>query len=136
MDKSYVTMEQHVCPVCLNEHDSGAILMDTRLRDRFKHKTLTGWGLCEEHQKLADDDYVFLLEIDEEKSSQPFTLESVWRTGVVTSVRKEVAERVFDIHVNSIAFVPPEVTEILQKLASVGGDDVGQGSEGGGNHDQ
>ena len=46
MEKSYVTLEQHVCPVCLKTFDTGNLLLDDKLRDVFKKYTVTGYGLC------------------------------------------------------------------------------------------
>lgn len=59
-DKSHVSLEQHVCLVCGAAFDTGAILLDRRLRASMKHHTATGWGLCPEHQKLSDDGFVAL----------------------------------------------------------------------------
>ncbi|HHW2678374.1 hypothetical protein [Pseudomonas aeruginosa] len=54
-DKSHVSLEQHVCLVCGTGFDTGAILLDKRLRASMERHTATGWGLCPEHQKLSDD---------------------------------------------------------------------------------
>lgn len=51
-DKSHVSLEQHVCLVCGTVFDTGAILLDKRLRTSMKLHTAT---LCPEHQKLFDD---------------------------------------------------------------------------------
>ena len=59
-DKSHVSLEQHVCLVCGKAFDTGTILLDKRLRASMEHHTKTGWGLCPEHQKLADDGFVAL----------------------------------------------------------------------------
>ena len=61
-DKSHVSLEQHVCLVCGKAFDTGTILLDKRLRASMEHHTKTGWGLCPEHQKLADDGFVALVE--------------------------------------------------------------------------
>ncbi len=53
-DKSHVSLEQHVCLVCGKAFDTGAVLLDKRLRASMEHHTKTGWGLCPEHQKLSD----------------------------------------------------------------------------------
>ena len=49
-DKSHVSLEQHVCLVCGTAFDTGAILLDKRLRASMERHTATGWGLCPEHQ--------------------------------------------------------------------------------------
>ena len=70
-DKSHVSLEQHVCLVCGTAFDTGAILLDKRLRASMERHTTTGWGLCAEHQKLADDDFVALVECDPQRSGSP-----------------------------------------------------------------
>jgi hypothetical protein len=85
MSKSHVTMEQHKCAVCGKDYDTGALLLDTRLGKRFEMHTVTGWGLCPEHQKLYDDGYVALVGADLAKSkllsNGNCTPEGAWRTG-------------------------------------------------------
>ncbi|WP_161961946.1 hypothetical protein [Xanthomonas campestris] len=49
-EKSHVSMEQRVCPVCGSPHDTGSILLDKRMRARINEKTIVGRGLCPEHQ--------------------------------------------------------------------------------------
>ena len=63
-DKSHVSLEQHVCLVCGTRFDTGAILLDRRLRASMERHTATGWGLCPEHQKLSDEGFVALVECD------------------------------------------------------------------------
>ena len=67
-DKSHVFLEQHVCLVCGARFDTGAILLDKRLRASMERHTATGWGLCPEHQKLSDDGFVALVECDPQRS--------------------------------------------------------------------
>ena len=121
--KSYVTLERHICPVCTKEHNSGSLLMDMRLRDSFEHHTLNGWGLCDEHQKQADDGYVFLVGADESKSKKnqngTLTLEGAHRTGEIVSIRKHVAEQIFTgviIPENGIMFCGSDVITKLQEM--------------------
>jgi len=45
-DKSHVSLEQRVCLVCGTTFDTGAILLDKRLRQHLDRHTVTGWGLC------------------------------------------------------------------------------------------
>lgn len=40
--KSYVTLEQKICVVCGRSYDTGSLLLDKRLRERFEHHTITG----------------------------------------------------------------------------------------------
>lgn len=49
-DKSHVSLEQHVCLVCGARFDTGAVLLDRRLRASMEYQTVTDWGLCPEHR--------------------------------------------------------------------------------------
>lgn len=103
MEKSYVTMEQNLCVVCGKTFDSGAILLDTRLRNRFDMKTLTGWGMCSEHTKLRDEGYVALIGCDESLS----TLEAngnlkpndAYRTGSIVHLKEKAWKKVMNVPV-------------------------------------
>src|SRR3546814_20782436 len=70
-DKSHVSLEQHACLVCGARFDTGAILLDKRLRASMERHTATGWGLCPEHQKLSDAGFVALVECDTQRSGSP-----------------------------------------------------------------
>ena len=69
MNKSYVTMEQHICIICGKEFDTGALLLDKRLRKQFDQHTTTGIGMCPEHKKLHEEGYIALVGIDVSKST-------------------------------------------------------------------
>src|SRR2546427_5891346 len=91
-DKSHVSMEQHVCLVCGVAFDTGAILLDKRLRASMERHTTTGWGLCAEHQKLADDDFVALVECDPQRSGSPngsVKPEQAYRTGRLAHLKRD-----------------------------------------------
>lgn len=116
-EKSHVSLEQNVCAVCGKVFDTNAILLDERLRPRFSRHTVTGFGLCEEHQKLHDGDYVALVAIDESKSSS-HKIEDVYRTGSVAHVRRQVAKQIFDVDIGTgpLVFCEPEVIDRLQEM--------------------
>lgn len=107
MTKSHVSMEQHQCAVCGITYDTGAILLDKRLRANLERYTVTGSGMCPEHQKLKDDGYVALIEVTEAMKL---------RTGIILHVRASVWAQIFDVPVppESIAMIPPEVTAVLK----------------------
>jgi len=98
-DKSYVSMEQKICPVCGVPHDTGAILLDRHLKDTFQKNTVTGMAFCPEHQKLRDDGYIALVECDVEKSTVKGGMsnpEDVYRLGRIAHVKREVFHKLFD----------------------------------------
>ena len=67
MTKSYVSIENFICPVCGKQHDDGAgILMDMRLKDSFETTTIVGYKFCEEHKlMIAEGKSIFLMESTE-----------------------------------------------------------------------
>jgi uncharacterized protein (DUF1786 family) len=42
VEKSHVSIEQHVCLICGSAFNTGAILLDRRLRASMEHHTATG----------------------------------------------------------------------------------------------
>ena len=125
-DKSHVSMEQHVCLVCGVAFDTGAILLDKRLRASMERHTKTGWGLCAEHQKLADDGFVALVECDPQRSGSPagggrVKPEQAYRTGRLAHLKREAFAQVFNVPIAAdqpCVFVEPGVIEQLQTMTA------------------
>lgn len=117
-DKSYVSMAQKKCLVCGNNYDSGELLLDTRLKDSLDKYTVTGLGLCPEHNK---EGFICLLEIDETKSemnsSGIIKPQDAYRTGNVAWLKKDVFEKIFNKPADSeIVFVDQGVMYQLQEM--------------------
>jgi len=114
-------MEQHICAICGQTYDTGSILMDTHLKNRFDRNTVTGTGLCEEHQKLADDGYIALIEINNDSACIKVSLEDANRTGRVAHIKSEAFSRMFNTPLDKsslpMAFIEPKVFEELEELA-------------------
>ena len=125
-DKSHVSLGQHVCLVCGVAFDTGAILLDKRLRASLERHTATGWGLCAEHQKLADDGFVALVECDPRRSGSPASNgnlkpEQAYRTGRLAHLKREVFSRLFNVPIEdkqACVFVEPGVIEQLQSMVA------------------
>lgn len=120
-DKSYVTMEQHVCIVCAQAYDSGALLLDTRLRDTFEDHTVTGWGMCPEHATLKADDYIALVAIDESKSTVTDNVllpGNAYRLGPIAHIKTGVFTKVFDVPVpeKGVCFVDQEIINMMEAM--------------------
>lgn len=116
MEKSYVTLEQHACPVCMKTFDTGNLLLDDKLRDVFKKYTVTGYELCEEHKKVVEDGYVILVEVRErpQKGQDPY------RTGNTAYLKRHVAKDIFpDMDVQDVAFVEIGVLDKLREMLVV-----------------
>lgn len=124
-DKSHVSLEQHVCLVCGTAFDTGAILLDKRLRASMGRHTATGWGLCPEHQKLSDDGSVALVECDPQRSGSQaggrMKPEQAYRTGRLAHLRRTVFAQVFNVPIadeQACVFVEPGVIEQLQSMTA------------------
>lgn len=118
MTKSYVSMEQKVCVVCGMTYDTNALLMDRRLKDSMEQHTITGYGACPEHQKLADEGYVALVAATSTNTTE--TVESANRTGEVAHLRKQLFEDMFNTTLVPkrfpMVFVEPEVISRLKEM--------------------
>ena len=125
-DKSHVSLEQHVCLVCGAAFDTGAVLLDRRLRASMKRHTTTGWGLCPEHQKLSDDGFVALVECDPQRSGSPAGAarvkpEQAYRTGCLAHLKRAVFAKVFNVPIEDeqpCVFVEPGVIKQLQAMTT------------------
>ncbi len=121
-DKSHVSMEQHACLVCGTVFDTGSLLLDRRLRASMERHTVTGWGLCAEHQKLADDGFVALVECDPQRSGSPggrLKPEQAYRTGRLAHIKRHVFAQLFNVPVEATqpcVFVEPGVIERLESM--------------------
>ena len=122
MEKNFVSMEQRICNVCGIKHsyDCG-ILIDKRLEKSMDHETLVGYGLCEEHSELQKQGYVFLVVIDPAKSKvvnedRVLKMENAYRTGELVSIKKEVADKLFDVNIQDIMFIDEEACEKIKSL--------------------
>lgn len=127
---NYVAMEQLVCPVCGTTHDSGAILLNQRLRSIKGAKggrVTTGYGLCDEHQRLFDEGYLALIGIDPSRSSltgDTVKTEGAYRTGTVMHIRRTVADAIFNIPIDPslpMVFVDENVLVELEARAIADG---------------
>jgi len=117
----YVKMGKHACKVCNCLFDSGEILLHRNLRAIPEDKTVTGFGLCPEHQKLFNEGYVALIVIDESKSRMNggnVKPKDAHRTGMIIHMRREVMKEMFDLDLSTIKemlFVDEEVAALLEK---------------------
>ncbi len=122
MAKSHVSLEQNVCAVCGHTFDTGAVLLDRRMRDSLEHKTLTGWGLCDGCQEKHDEGYVALVVVDEEKSTpesdDTIKPEGAYRTGEIGYIRRGIWDRIFNVPApdGPMCFVPADVVARLAEL--------------------
>ena len=94
-EKSHVSMEQKICLVTGLPFDSGAILLDKRMRASMKRNTVTGWGISPEVQEKIDEGYIALVGIDISKSivkNERIQPEEAYRTGNIAYLRRSVLQ--------------------------------------------
>ena len=109
-DKSYVTLEQNQCFICGEVYDTGTILMDRRLKKSFDKHTITGTGLCPQHQKLAAEDYIACIVVKEDDKT---------RTGDYVAIKRDVAEQLFNQELPGLGcYIDEEVFNFLKDLAT------------------
>jgi hypothetical protein len=115
MDKSYVTMEQNVCKACGKTFSTDALLLDRGLRERFEKETLTGWGICPDDQAKLDEGYVILVGANPPQRGNTLQPGDADRTGEILYMKRELADDMFNVKIDSIAFIEPEVIEMLKE---------------------
>lgn len=126
MDKSYVTMEQKQCIVCGKTFDTGSILLDRTLKNRFDMHTVTGIGMCEEHENLRKLGYVAMIGIDPTKSritgNNVDDLSQAYRTGEIAHIRESAFKAIFNSEVppKMVAFCEQEVITKLEAMQKEG----------------
>lgn len=110
MEKSYVSMEQHQCVVCGAVYETGALLLDKRLRPTLERYTVTATSLCAEHARMKEDGFVALVEANKATSR---------RTGIVAFVKASQWHNVFDVDYprEMFAYVDKDVMDILKQAA-------------------
>lgn len=120
--KSHVSLEAAICPVCGQQHQTGTVMIDKRLRDVFEQETVTGYAMCPEHQKLLDDGFVALVGIDPTRSSTEktgaMTLQGAFRTGNLMHIRASVWHHIFanvPVPDKGLCFVDDEVIQGLKR---------------------
>jgi len=119
MEKSYVSMEQKMCPVCGKEYESGGLLLDKQLRNKFESKTTTGYKLCPEHQKKWDEGFVAIVICDETKSGISggmIKAEDAFRTGEIIHMKKEVFKKMFNQEPRQMVFGDSKLAIEIKKM--------------------
>jgi hypothetical protein len=123
VEKSNVSMEVKQCDVCGEEYVAG-ILIDKRLKKSLERKTLTGRGICPEHQELLDKGFIALIGIISSKSDtngKTMTHENAHRSGELIFLKEEVAREMFDIQIQKIMHVDEKVIEYLKTVNRING---------------
>jgi hypothetical protein len=115
MTQSFVSLEQHRCPVCLAQHDTGNVLVTKSLSRKLNQRTVTGLGFCADCKQKHDDGFVALIALQREPNRGEDPL-AVPRTGDVVHVRVAVWDKVFNVPppAGGIAVCGADVVELLK----------------------
>ena len=115
--KSYVSMEQHVCPICHTPHDTGALLLDKHLEASMSRNTLTGYSLCPEHEEMALKGYTALVEISNDDNTPLQKPDNVTPTGRFAHISAGALRHLFGIEQpTKLLYVTIEVFDQLLEL--------------------
>lgn len=124
--KSYVSMAQHQCPICLDMHLTGEILLKRNLHPTLDPKTVTGHSPCPSCRGHLDNGFIALIETRDVNPGRSTAQLNTPRTGNFAFLRREAFTRIFNVPVpnQSVAFVEPGVIDKLQVLTEDGGTDI------------
>ena len=105
-----VSMEKRICGVCGNEYETGAILSRKRMIKnppdvRF---VVTGKGFCPDCRKILDDGYVALIVTSSVRIEERINPDDIYRTGEVLFIKKDFAEKYFDMKPEEINAITVE----------------------------
>lgn len=118
MEKSYVSMEQAVCPVCGKAWDTNSLLLDKRLRKVFDRHTPTHFALCPEHELMWQQGFIAFVAIDPDRSEFPYRPDTVYRLGKIAHIKKTAAAQILNVPVEGpLAFCEEGVIDTLKMIA-------------------
>ena len=117
MSNNFVAMSEHICQVCCKCHTHNTeILIHKNLRDIPEDKRVTGWGLCEEHDRLFNEGYIALVGALAPEGSTTLKEEDAHRTGDIIHMKRTVFKETFDANISDdlpMVFVEPEVVKMI-----------------------
>lgn len=117
--KSPVGIEQHQCLICLKNYDTGAILLDQLMRDRFDHTVVTGHGHCPKCQGLLNDGMIALIEAADGAIPKGSTAPvDTPRSGNHAFIKIAAFEQIFNVPPpeGKVAFVEHGIIGYLQRI--------------------
>jgi hypothetical protein len=127
-----VALTKDLCPCCCKTSD-GAIVMNTLLTPRLAqqvrelHGQPIEYKMCVDCQTIIDNGGVWLIEADPTKSTfnDNGTLDpgSAHRTGRIWAIKREAADRLFNMTPRPMMFIDPEAAAALG-LTDEGDDDA------------
>ena len=124
--KSYVSMAQHQCPICLVMHDTGEILIKKDLRPTLEWKTFTGHSPCLTCQMRLNEGYLALIETADPNPGCSTVDIDVKRSGSFVFIHREVFPKIFNVPLPEVpmVFVEPGVIDKLRTMTEDGDTDI------------
>lgn len=121
MSKSFTTLQQEMCRVTGKPYDTGVLLLDKRMREKFDMHTITGWGFSPEVIEKFEEGYVALIEIDFEKSDKDekgqITPEGAYRLGRIVYIKKIVLEKIVpSLEIKHMSWAETEFLDYLEQI--------------------
>ena len=93
-----------------------------RLRNSMERHTITGYGLCEEHDRLNQEGYIMLVAAKNPADKATMQVGEAERTGEVAAIKREVFMQLFNVPAAQaqlpMVYVEPEVIEVLKQRMS------------------
>mgnify|MGYP006914134422 FL=1 len=110
-------MEQHLCEVCATPYDTGAILLDRKLKQSLERNTITAMeGLCPECQKLYDDGFIALVGVRGKWDGRSIKHSEADRSGEIIHLKDVAYEGIFGQKpTTKMVYCEQEVIEALKK---------------------
>jgi len=119
-DKSYVALEQKICYICSRKYDTGDLLLDQKLRNKFEMHEVTGMGKCKDCVEKTGDNYIAAVVSEDVTPGQALLKnKDAERTGEIYWLRKEVFFTIFDVNqddIKEMVFIDSGVAEKLKEL--------------------
>ena len=124
--KSYVSLAQHQCPICLAMHDTGEILFHKHLRETLDPKTLTGHSPCPSCREHLDNGFIALVETRDPNQGRSSIGIDVPRSGNFAFVKRNAFSRIFDMSAPDLpmVFVEPGVIDKIRSMTEDGGTEL------------
>lgn len=119
--KSHVSMEQNVCPICRETFDTGAILLDRRLRDSMERHTTTGASICPACITQSEDGWIALVGADGPTRNGKLKPQDAVYTAEYLWVKRYVADQLFDVSLDTHPFVylePAAIERVKEIIAA------------------
>lgn len=115
-DKSFVTLEKHQCMLCLTLFETGALLLDKTLRDRFEKFTVTNHGVCPKCQAKIDEGFIGFIQAGPDCESMQKVFNTPGGYLGYGFISEETFKQIFDVQVpkQRVVLLTPEVVDFLK----------------------